>query len=180
MTLLGRAAERDTWVADRCSIDRTFGIVGTRSAVLLLREASYGTTRFDDFVKRVGITDKVAAARLGELVDAGLLERKPYQEPGKRTRYEYVLTRAGSELLPVLLALMQWGDHHLAGSQGPPLVLSHVGCGAPIAVEVRCEAGHEVPLDQISVQFAGDARGRASQARAASDDAHVAVAAERR
>src|SRR5947209_18078052 len=83
MTLVGRAAERQGWATDRCSIDRTFGIVGTRSAVLLLREASYGTTRFDAFVKRVGITDQVAAARLTELVDAGLLGRTPSQEPGQ-------------------------------------------------------------------------------------------------
>lgn len=168
MTLRGRAADRDIWMSDRCSIDRTVGIVGTRSAILLLREASYGTTRFDDFVKRIGITDKVAAARLGELVDAGLLERTPYQEPGKRTRYEYVLTPAGAELLPVLLALMQWGDRHLAGADGAPLALSHTGCGAPISVEVRCAAGHEVSLDEITLQFSSDAQAQARQSKTAS------------
>lgn len=171
MKLVGPVAERDAWVADRCSIDRTLGLVGTRSAMLLMREAYYGTKRFDDFVKRVGITDKVAADRLAELVDAGLLKRTPYQEPGKRTRYEYVLTPAGAELLPVLLALMQWGDRHLAGSEGPPLLLRHSSCGAPISVEVRCEAGHQVPLDEISVHSPRGAGTRKRQTVPTSDDA---------
>ena len=109
MNLVGPVADRDAWAADRCSIDRSFGIVGTRSAVLVLREAYFGTTRFDDFVQRIGITEAVAADRLRDLVAAGLLQRTPYREPGKRTRYEYVLTPAGADLLPVLLGLMQSG-----------------------------------------------------------------------
>ncbi|WP_349263608.1 helix-turn-helix domain-containing protein [Actinocrinis sp.] len=152
MTLEGVLADRDAWKAERCSIKRTLDVVGTRSAVLLMREAYYGTTRFDDFADRVGITDAVASARLRELVDAGLLERRPYQEPGKRTRHEYVLTDAGADLLPVLLALWQWGDQHLVGEEGPPLLLRHSGCGAPLAVQVRCEEGHDVPLDEVSVK----------------------------
>src|SRR5215472_6472087 len=120
MQLVGRVADRDTWIGDRCSIDAAFGVLGTRSAVLLLREAYYGATRFDEFVRRAGITEAVAAARLRELVDVGVLERRPYRKPGARTREEYVLTRAGAELMPVLLALMQWGDRHLAGQPGPP------------------------------------------------------------
>ncbi len=151
MHVAGTDAERDTWSSDRCSIDRAFGVVGTRSAMLVLREAFYGTTRFDDFSRRAGITAAVAAARLRELVVAGLLERRPYREPGQRTRDEYVLTPAGVELLPVLLALMQWGDRHLAGALGPPLLLAHETCGAPVVVEVRCEAGHTVPLDEIEL-----------------------------
>jgi DNA-binding HxlR family transcriptional regulator len=152
MQLQGVLAERGAWSASRCSIDRTLGLVGTRSALLLLREAHYGTTRFDDFVTRVGITEAVAAARLRELVEAGLLARRAYRTPGQRTRSEYVLTPAGVDLLPVLLALMQWGDRHLAPADGgPPLVLNHEDCGAPISVEVRCADGHEVSVGEIAV-----------------------------
>ncbi len=153
MTLEGVLADRGAWKAERCSIKRALDVVGTRSAVLLMREAYYGTTRFDDFADRVGITDAVASARLRELVDAGLLERRPYREPGKRTRHEYVLTDAGADLLPVLLALWQWGDKHLAGEEGPPLLLSHSSCAAPLTVQVRCEEGHEVPLEEVSVRL---------------------------
>ena len=58
------------------------GLLGTKSAMLIMREAYYGTTRFDDFAARVGITKAAASARLAELVEAGLLTRRPYREPG--------------------------------------------------------------------------------------------------
>src|SRR3954462_5285654 len=93
--LQGPLANRGAWRATRCSIDRALNVVGTRSALLLMREAYYGTRRFDDFAERVGITEAVAASRLRELVDAGLLERRPYREAGQRTRHEYVLTPMG-------------------------------------------------------------------------------------
>ncbi|SDI88314.1 transcriptional regulator, HxlR family [Frankineae bacterium MT45] len=148
--LQGALARRDRWLApERCSLDRAIGVVGTRSALLLMREAFYGTTRFDDFARRVGVTEAVASARLKELVEAGLLARVPYQEPGQRTRHEYVLTDSGCDLFPVALALMQWGDKYVAEAGGP-LELTHAGCGEPIAVEVRCAAGHQVPLDEVA------------------------------
>lgn len=75
-------------------------VVGTRSAMLILREAFFGTTRFDDLAQRVGITDAIASARLRDLTDVGLSERHPYQVPGSRTRYEYRLTRMGLDLSP--------------------------------------------------------------------------------
>lgn len=151
--LQGPLADRGAWKATRCSIDKALGVVGTRSALLLMREAYYGTRRFDDFATRVGITDAVASARLRELVEAGLLERQPYREPGQRTRYEYVLTESGLDLAPVALALMQWGDRHLTGEAGAPLALTHAGCGAPVSVEVRCGAGHDVDLGQVAVDL---------------------------
>lgn len=156
--LEGAMADRDAWRATRCSIDRAVHVVGNRSAQLLMREAFYGTRRFDDFARRVGITEAVAAARLRELVAVGALERRPYREPGQRTRQEYVLTERGRDLLPVSLALMQWGDRHLAGPQGAPLRATHRDCGAEVGVEVRCRAGHEVPLDELSVAFRPGAR----------------------
>src|SRR5947209_5765312 len=90
--LEGPLADRDSWRATRCSVDRALGVVGTRSAMLILREAYYGTRRFSEFARRVGITDAVAAARLRELCEAGLLRRETYREPGQRARAEYHLT----------------------------------------------------------------------------------------
>src|SRR5437870_3926583 len=104
--MTGRLEPRSGWTADRCSIARTLGVISTRSAFLILREAFYGATRFDQFAERVGISEPVAAARLRELVDAGLMVRVPYQEPGQRTRSEYHLTEKGTDLLPALVALM--------------------------------------------------------------------------
>src|SRR6478609_8756858 len=153
VALEGPLSDRSTWSArGRCSIGRAMQVIGTRSAMLLMREAFYGTRRFDDFATRVGITEAVAAKRLRELVDAGLLVRTPYQEPGQRTRHEYVLTDMGRDLAPAALALMQWGDTYLADEPGGPLALTHDGCGATVAVDVRCTEGHEVPLEEIGVR----------------------------
>ncbi|WP_406490394.1 helix-turn-helix transcriptional regulator [Streptomyces sp. NBC_01604] len=154
MTLAGELADRSQWTAEDCSIDGTMRVLGTRSAMLIMREAHYGTTRYDDFVRHVGITEAVAATRLRELVAAGLLERRPYQEPGQRTRHEYVLTPAGVDLQPALVALMQWGDQHLARPSGPPLTLHHTACDEPVTARLVCAAGHEVKPEEVTVRSA--------------------------
>ena len=104
--------------------------IGTRSAILLMREAFYGTQRFDDFVVLSGLTEAVTAQRLRELVEAGLLAKQPYREPGQRTRYGYVLTDSGRDLMPAVFALGQWAAAHVP-HRGTPR-LSHDGCGQPV------------------------------------------------
>lgn len=136
--------ERDTWSMDNCSIARALEIVGTRSALLIMREVFLGTRRFDDFARRVGIGEPATAARLKELTAAGLLERVPYQEPGQRTRFAYQLTDKGRDLLPVLTALRQWGDTWATDENGPPVVSHHRQCGAPVHAVLRCENGHDI------------------------------------
>jgi DNA-binding HxlR family transcriptional regulator len=136
--------ERDGWSMTNCSIARTLDIVGTKSAMLIMREAFFGTRRFDDFARRVGIGEPATAARLRELAAAGLLERVPYQEPGQRTRYEYRLTPKGRDLLPVIVALRQWGDSWAAGDTGPSVVVRHRNCGAPVHAVLECDLGHAV------------------------------------
>jgi DNA-binding HxlR family transcriptional regulator len=140
---------------DVCPISRALAVVGNRSVLLILREAYYGTTRFDDFATRVGIAESMAAARLRDLVAAGLLERRPYQEPGQRTRYEYVLTEAGADLLPVVLGLGRWGEKHRPSEQPTGMHFTHTGCGEPVSAEVRCAAGHHVTIDELTVDAPG-------------------------
>jgi DNA-binding HxlR family transcriptional regulator len=156
--LEGKLADRDAWTADRCSMAKALEVLGTRTSFLLMREAFYGSRRFDEFTRRVGITEASAAARLKELTEHGLLERRPYQEPGQRTRHEYLLTEMGRDLMPAALALMAWGDKHLTGARGAPLKLRHTTCGEPVAVEVRCGAGHVVPLEELGVRAAQPTR----------------------
>jgi DNA-binding HxlR family transcriptional regulator len=156
MTVLqGRLADRDAWSAvGECPIEKTMALLGTKSAMLVLREAYYGTTRFDDFCRRVGITRAAAAARLNELVDAGLLTRRPYREPGQRGREEYVLTQAGVDFMPVVWAMFEWGRRHLPTRSR--LRLAHAGdCGAEATVEIRCAKGHDVPPNELGIRVAG-------------------------
>ena len=160
--LTGSLDPREGWTADRCTIARALEVVTTRSAFLILREAFYGTDRFDDFAERAGISEPVAAARLRELVAEGLLEREDYQEPGQRTRQRYRLTAKGEDLLPVLVALMQWGDRWL-DEDGGPVELRHEGCGEPVRAELRCAGGHPVSAGELSLR-ARRRRGRATAA----------------
>jgi DNA-binding HxlR family transcriptional regulator len=149
ISLAGGLAKRgDVALGDACPLDRTLQLIGNRSALLLLREVFYGASRFDALVKRVGITEAVAARRLRELVDVGVLRKEPYQEPGQRTRHAYVLTESGHDLLPVVLALVQWGAAHTDGSA--PQV-AHAGCGSPVRVELRCAAGHHVDEEDVVI-----------------------------
>ncbi|MFI0812013.1 winged helix-turn-helix transcriptional regulator [Streptomyces echinatus] len=136
--------DRDAWSMANCSIARALEIVGNRTAMLIMREALFGTRRFDDFARRVGIGEPAAAARLKELTAAGLLERVPYQEPGQRTRYAYQLTQKGRDFRAVIVALRQWGDTWAADEAGPPVVVRHENCGAPVHAVLRCDNGHDV------------------------------------
>jgi DNA-binding HxlR family transcriptional regulator len=150
LDLTGELNPRSSWQATRCSLVRALDVVSTRTAFLLLREAFYGTERFDDFAQRVGVSDPVAAARLKELVAEGLLVREPYREPGQRTRYAYRLSEKGADLFPALVALMQWGDRWLA-DDGAPVVVRHKQCGATVHAELRCGEGHQVALGELEL-----------------------------
>ena len=152
MTVLqGWLADRDAWsTVGECPIENTMTLVGNRSAMLIMREAYYGTTRFDDFRRRAGITRAATAARLSELVDVGLLQRRPYREPGQRSRDEYLPTEAGFDFMPVVWALFEWGRRHLPNRPG--LRLTHAGCGAAATVEIRCADGHRVPAGELAVR----------------------------
>ena len=153
MTVLqGTLADRDAWSAvGECPIEKTMALLGTKSAMLIMREAYYGTTRFDDFWRRVGVTKAAASARLNELVDAGLLQRRAYKEPGQRSRDEYVLTNTGLDFMPVIWAMFEWGRRHLPYNAS--LELAHKGCGAEATVEIRCADGHRVPADDLVVRI---------------------------
>jgi DNA-binding HxlR family transcriptional regulator len=150
LQLTGRLSPREAWAADRCTLAKSLDVISTRSAFLILREAFYGTTRFDDFAQRVGISEPVAATRLRELVEQGLLVREDYREPGQRTRQHYRLTAKGADLFPALAALMQWGDRWL-DDQGGPLELRHRGCDETVSVQLRCTSGHHVSTDDLDV-----------------------------
>jgi DNA-binding HxlR family transcriptional regulator len=148
--MTGSLDPRDSWTAEGCTLARALDVVSTRSAFLILREAFYGTTRFDDFAERAGVSEPVAAKRLRELVAEGLLEREDYREPGQRTRQRYRLTDKGADLFPALVALMQWGNQWL-DDRGGPVELRHRECGEPVAVQLTCASGHSVGPDEIDL-----------------------------
>ncbi|MDT3400141.1 helix-turn-helix domain-containing protein [Streptomyces sp. B1866] len=134
-----------TWLdmdTDNCSVQRTLDLVGEKWTLLILRDAFHRVRRFDDFHRHMGLSEAVLADRLRKLVAAGILRTEPYREPGARTRHEYRLTAKGRDLWPVMIALMQWGDTHTAGPEGPVVRVRHAACGAPVRAAVTCCAEH--------------------------------------
>ncbi|WP_040808905.1 winged helix-turn-helix transcriptional regulator [Nocardia concava] len=131
-----------------CSMGRALSVVGERWSLLIVREAIDGATRFSDFRDRLGIASNLLSSRLDSLVDAGVLQRIPYQEPGSRQRHEYRLTERGMDLRPTLVALLEWGDKYLADPEGPSVVVRHHSpdtdhdCDEPVRIVLECAAGH--------------------------------------
>ncbi len=130
--------KRTSFSGMSCSIAQTLEVVGEWWTLLILRDSFLGVTRFDEWQRRLGIARNVLSARLDALVEAGVLERRRYQEHPPRD--EYVLTRKGTDLAPVLDAMRVWGDRY-AAPDGAPALLVHDDCGevtAPVAHCARC------------------------------------------
>jgi DNA-binding HxlR family transcriptional regulator len=119
-----------------CSIARTLEVLGERWTLLVVRDALLGLRRFDDFQHSLGVARNVLTDRLKRLVEAGVLERVPYQERPKR--FEYRLTAMGRELAVPVIGLMHWGDRHLAEPAGPPRLTRHRECGGPLHTALVC------------------------------------------
>jgi DNA-binding HxlR family transcriptional regulator len=112
--------DRQQWsIGDACSVAKLLDLLSTKTVFLAIRESLFGTTRFEDFIDRIGTSAPAVSRALKQLETAGLLVRVPYQEPGKRVRDEYRMTPAGEDLLPVYLAMSQWGDKYLQDGRGP-------------------------------------------------------------
>lgn len=106
-----------------CSVAAALEIVGDRWSLLVVREVLFGNHRFSQIARNTGAPRDRLAARLKDLVGAGVLESREYQQSPPRA--EYHLTRAGRELAPVVHALLEWGDRWAV--ETPPLTLRHHG-----------------------------------------------------
>ena len=118
-----------------CSIARTLEVVGEWWTPLVLREVFLGRRRFEEILRRLGISRNILTDRLNTLVDHGVLDRVAYQQ--SPLRHEYRLTDKGRDLFPVLVALQNWGDKW-AAPDGPPLVLYHRDCELPVGATLTC------------------------------------------
>ena len=121
-----------------CSVADALSIVGDRYALLVAREIRYGHTRFRDIATSTGAPRDVLTARLRKLEQAGVIERRQYSQ--RPPRHEYLLTDAGRDLQPILLALKEWGDRHV-NPGAEPVIFQHT-CGAdfhPLTVCAACK-----------------------------------------
>ena len=98
-----------------CPIARSVAFVGDAWSLLILRDASLGLTRFDEFRRSLGIAPTILTRRLATLTEEGLLEKRRYSE--RPPRGEYLLTAAGRDFLPVLFMIGAWGRQHRGGGK---------------------------------------------------------------
>jgi DNA-binding HxlR family transcriptional regulator len=122
-----------------CPVGMTLGLLGEKWTLLIVRDAVNGVRRFDDFRRHIGLSEAVLSDRLQKLVSAGVLATRPYREPGQRERHEYRLTERGWDLLPVIVALKQWGETHLADPDQPVIEVTHRDCGGAVRAELVCD-----------------------------------------
>jgi DNA-binding HxlR family transcriptional regulator len=130
-------------LSPNCPVVRTLDVVGEKWSLLIVRNALRGETRFSQFRDDLGIPSDVLTARLATLVDAGVLEKRAYREPGARERSSYHLTPAGEGLVIIIGAMKKWNDefnpapvqssmHLVDPTDGTPLDLAYVGASGDI------------------------------------------------
>jgi DNA-binding HxlR family transcriptional regulator len=121
-----------------CSMARSLELIGDWWTPLIIRDLQLGVDRFDALAGNLGISRNLLATRLAHLTQQGIVTRQRYQEHPPRDRY--LLTEAGQELVPVLMALTAWGDRWATPEGGPPLVFRHRTCGHQFTPTVSCDA----------------------------------------
>ena len=132
----------------RCQIVRTLDIIGEKWSLLIIRDAFRGRTRFSEFRESLGAPSDILSARLTKLVDAGVLEKRAYREPGSRERSSYHLTESGRGLALVVGSLVQWGDTYNPYSGGKTSVLVDAVDQRPLSVAFVDDEGHPVATDE--------------------------------
>lgn len=130
-------------------------VLGQRWAILIVREAMLGRSRFSEFREQLGIASDVLSARLSELVDAGVLEAVDYRQPGDRVRSRYVLTAEGRDLAPVLGAIGQWGGVHMARPYNSGYRFVEAASGEPVTVGFNSRDGGRVSTADVDLMDRG-------------------------
>ncbi|WP_420451946.1 winged helix-turn-helix transcriptional regulator [Ilumatobacter sp.] len=131
----------------RCSIAQALDVVGDPWTLLVVREAFFGTTRFDDFQRNLSIPRATLSSRLSSLVEHGVLDRS--DDPDDRRRHTYTITTKGRALDSVMVALLQWGDAWSDITE-PPVTLLDLDSDQPIE-PIYVDARSGTPLGELRI-----------------------------
>ena len=142
--------QRPSFADIECGVAQSLEVVGEWWSLMVVREVFYGRRRFEEMHEDLGIARNTLTNRLNRLVDEGVLERRCYSESSGRT--EYHLTKAGRDLQPVLIALMDWGRTWRPLPGGPATVMIH-SCGEETNPILVCEhCGENVTPFNVHVE----------------------------
>ncbi len=130
----------------KCPLPEAIELIGERWAFLILRGALNGLSHFEEFQAGLGIARNILSDRLAKMVAGGILERSA--DPADRRKIIYALSAKGEALLPVVLALRQWGEDWGHGSMD--IVLADRRDGRPIRrISVQAQDGRTLSLDGL-------------------------------
>jgi DNA-binding HxlR family transcriptional regulator len=133
---------------DPCSVARALNDVGDWWSLLIVRQAMYGTRRYGDFQKQLGIAKNILCDRLTRLVNNEVLKKVDIGEHGQR--FEYRLTEKGKDLFPVLVALRQWGDKWNREDGDAPVRLVDRRLGQPVQrIQVLDKEGQALTVSDV-------------------------------
>jgi DNA-binding HxlR family transcriptional regulator len=130
-----------------CAIPAALEAVGERWSFLILRGVFNGLHHFEEFQSALGIARNILSNRLARLVTHGILEREP--DSADRRKVAYRLTSKGRALLPVLIALRQWGERWVSEAPSNPVLVDKRNRKPVAPITVRATDGRELTLDEL-------------------------------
>ena len=130
-----------------CALPGALAAVGERWSFLILRGAFNGLAHFEEFQSTLGIARNILSNRLARLVEHDILEREP--DPADRRKIAYRLTEKGRALLPVLIALRQWGERWISGVPSNPVLVDRHSRRPVATMAVRAADGRPLALNEL-------------------------------
>jgi DNA-binding HxlR family transcriptional regulator len=125
-----------------CGLPAALEVMGERWSFLILRAAFNGLVHFEDFSSQLGIARNILSNRLARLVEHGVFERVPSQ--ADRRKVEYRLTEKGSDLLPAMIALRQWGEKYTMNVPSNPVLVDRRDGQPNRPIGIRAHDGRDI------------------------------------
>jgi DNA-binding HxlR family transcriptional regulator len=113
--------QRTTHSESQCAVARALDSIGDWWSLLIVREAMYGKTRFNEFQKSLGLAKNILATRLRKLVECGVMVMA--DPPDNGAHKVYLLSEKGEQLYIVMVALQQWGAQYCFEGDEQPIAL---------------------------------------------------------
>ncbi len=153
---MGHHLKEDLGALAQCALPAALEAMGERWSFLILRAAFNGLHHFEEFQSTLGIARNILANRLGRLVDHGILSREPMADD--RRKVEYRLTEKGSELLPAMLALRQWGEKWESGIPSTPVLVDDRDHQPIRKIDILSHDGRRLGMHDLCWAHAEDIR----------------------
>jgi DNA-binding HxlR family transcriptional regulator len=134
-------------VLSECALPAALEVVGERWSFLILRGAFNGLAHFEEFQSTLGIARNILSNRLARMVEHEILAREP--DPLDRRKVAYRLTEKGRALLPVLIALRQWGERWISGMPSNPVLVDRHSRRPVATLAVRAADGRPLSLPEL-------------------------------